>query len=547
MKTLKVISLTMFLVVEIILAIVMIGATVAPVGDSEPLGELPIMAAISGLFALEGIVGFGGLYRITQKRRLPYLTAWMMKISVGLAIIGLFVLQFELDDKSLDGVPLLFWAAAAVSLLITVIVCKKIRKGDTSYQTDVQQKVTSFVGTNAQMNYDAAAKEYFGGAVPEYISDIDNIRLWEYAAMPIALWLGWLIRHGLESDIFRQKFPGGDIDAVRGGMVSPVELLGRNNYALMPEDISEEGSKFNWYFNERTYQVYTPYIHSFQFDYYDIYCENGKYYCNGYDAAKAEKLYKVIDKEYECISLRGAMSCEDRKCESVWSDYFGCELDVYTDSQTDDSYVKACTDEVSHPSGELARAIRREMQMYADLYNERNAAYRTDAVTANTELFKPECIMVPYPFDGRLAYSVSGSFAPDDMGFEFSVLDGVVLGISAEYDAPDPWSEDSMQMWAIYKSDLSKMRRVLRTPKFMGGEDIEENTISLPTVLADFKEKCDRRIECMIKQGLLMDYEFVPEYNGEYGKISGIRVNAKANVDWISAFSGELKIPVGRM
>ena len=88
-----------------------------------------------------------------------------------------------------------------------------------------------------------------------------------------------------------------------------------------------------------------------------------------------------------------------------------------------------------------------------------------------------------------------------------------------------PYSDRMERALALRNADLSDGRSVALIPFEFGGTQSEDNTVFMPTVCADIKEKCDSRIICLVKQGMELDYKCEPKYKD--GRAVGFTVSAK--------------------
>ena len=71
------------------------------------------------------------------------------------------------------------------------------------------------------------------------------MKIFDYAAMPIAYFVGWLVRKNLVSDEFRQTHGGEVIRDLKDEKLTPVDFLaGDMDYVFTRDDVAPEAQRF---------------------------------------------------------------------------------------------------------------------------------------------------------------------------------------------------------------------------------------------------------------------------------------------------------------
>ena len=128
--------------------------------------------------------------------------------------------------------------------------------------------------------------------------------------------------------------------------------------------------------------------------------------------------------------------------------------------------------------------------------------------------------------NGEPAYTLRGGYDyGDSEDFSMTVQgDTVYVPLASVSDIP-PYSERMEMALALRDADPSDGRSVALIPFEFGGTQSEDNTVFMPTICADIKEKCDSRIICLTKQGMVLDYKCEPKYKDD--RVTGFTVTAR--------------------
>ncbi|EGC02832.1 hypothetical protein [Ruminococcus albus] len=535
-RVLLYILFSLFAVADTVFGVVFIGATVAPTKGNDPLCT-PIQVVLFTLcFFLMMLINVGGIARLTNHKKLVLPSTLLMNIFVGLSF-GVIPVLMLIEERLylIYGVVLLIGALFG---LFAVLLGKHADRLSPDTKVGLLDNpfrgFKRFESVKAEWSWESAAKEYFGGEIPEDPERIDtntSDRIHRYAAMPIASYLCWLLRRDMLSEIFYDGVPENLVADIKAGHGDPLALFECCDCTLTEDMLTSKGYRFtNDYFHD------TGFFHnvcsdSFQFDYFDIIGGGKNYYVNEFSWEKQLELEAVIDSrlsEFVISDEDDDNYYEYPEVGSAHTKMFG-EMTVYADTNVDPAYIKRCIDHIEQPSEKLENALYDSLSERL-CYTEEIPADRQEVYNYYNDL---SMYILP-PRGSEPAYILSGGEEVDpEHGCELAVRGDYASDVCPALDVELPWSESFDWKYRAAVSDREKTRRVSAVPPEFGGGNGADNWLNMPEVLADFKEICDRRIICLMKQGSMLKYSFSPTFDN-YGRVIGLEVKAVKGDDTYS-------------
>ncbi|MBQ5361446.1 MAG: hypothetical protein IIU47_10430 [Lachnospiraceae bacterium] len=200
-----------------------------------------LLPVLGGKFA--ATVMIMGLYMFGQGEGRAAVIFWIFMAIVAVGLFGSGLLFWKPDDE---------------------------KKALTKRQTAVQEK-PFFRADKAKYAWDAAAEEYCLLRHTEIgaLTDEEGMKIYRYAALPISLFLFWLIRHDLYIPELEEA--AGDVALVKEGRLSPITFFENwMDLVLIREEIAPQALPFMDSYYEKNYWE----------DYTEIYCQGGPlFYC----------------------------------------------------------------------------------------------------------------------------------------------------------------------------------------------------------------------------------------------------------------------------
>ncbi|WP_295155683.1 hypothetical protein [uncultured Ruminococcus sp.] len=509
---------------EIMACVAVIGATVDPAKGNDPLSPLSMVAAALLMFMLLIAVSFGGMARLFLGKKLVFASNMLMRLFiVGTGMMAMVVTMGANGEPLIYG--LIFLADAMIGLGAYFLGkhADKISYNSIKYNGSAAYKIENFECDKAKWAWDAAVKEYYRGDIPEVIPDNERDEIQEYCALPIACYLLWLLRRGGVSDVFLDMIPKDVLERVKNGSESPVSLLACTDYVFSCDMVAEEYQAFtNNYYWDAVHRGERHFPHScfaisYQFDYFEFFGGGQRYYINEWSQTSQKELEFWIERRFAEYDS----DLDDSKgCGSYNSEVYGWEAHFELSKGADDEDLRKCLEDFQHPSDRTRETIRKRLEEYAEDFGvEKENVF---------DFFHADTVKVYHSLDGQPAYTITGygSFGDyDDDGFSVTVRGEDVSPVQAAYEGINPYSDwmDHYEAFYAYKED--ERRTVMLTPFECGGEQSEENSITLHPSLADFKDSCDTRIECLIKQGCELSYKCDPVLSND--KVRGLMITAR--------------------
>lgn len=518
--------LSLFAIAELIMLIGIVGATVDPAAGNDPIEPISMVVILFIAFGVFLAIDIGGLVRVAGGKSLVFFSTLLMKLFAG--AVGFTAIGIAMDDER-DYV--LYAVLLAICLVIGLAAFFLGRYTDKispelSLGVGPAVMLRRFECEKVEWSMETAAQEYFGREiVPEsaYADAADKIS--QYAAMPMASYICWLLRRGLLTHEFYSDIPEETVKDVMEGRQSPTILLGYTDEVFTREMIDESARSFTdtYYWNSLHDSFRIAYDHdcqSYQFDYFEIVGGGKDHYVNEFSPEKQLMLEHLLDKRF-------AASCGEEdphsypSASAVNSELFGCRLSVKAPDRVSDDYIRACIEQISHPDKELVERIGNRLNEFRD-------GYAHKPFTDNDDIFKlfGARLMIVYPPEANeLAYSIIGGGSLEkEHGCGFTVRDRYVSRVVYEDEVLSPWSGRFVREKRLEDLDSERLRTMCIFPYECGGTQSAENTVSAPEVVADFKDECDRRMICLLKQGVKLNYLCEPIY--EDGRVIGVSAAA---------------------
>ncbi|MBE6867138.1 hypothetical protein [uncultured Ruminococcus sp.] len=512
-------------VIEALMCIAITGATIAPAEGSGPIEPISAAVALVITAAFLCMISFGGLVREAACKRLNLTSNMLMRLfTLGTGFTALFWC-LEDDVHPYEAVAGML-ALCIILGIVAILVGRKADKLSPDNSSSSRVHIDNFESDKAEWHWDAAAKEYYRGNVPEDMSDSDNDRIYEYASLPMAYYLLWLLDRDMVSKEFYSLIPADVVSAVRDGRESPVQLLMCTDYCFSKDMISEEVYNFTNVYYWGCFQKsgltygYDSLYESYMFDYFHIAGEDRNYYVNSYSNDIREKLEEVLDRRFS--EYRDGMVDSVERPGSEFSERYGWEVYISMCKGADDNDLERCIADFKEPSDAKFEKIKQSILNHAVYCYGESEEYDEELF----ELYNAYNITVYHSEKGEPAYTLSGSCDYDgDEMFNITVRGDIVYLPLLEDEEIPPYSEKMDRVLAILDADVSVGRSVALIPFIFGGSHGAENTVYMPTVCADIKEECDSRIICLVKQGMELDYKCEPKYKD--GRAMGFTVSAK--------------------
>ena len=527
----------------------------------EPYSSVPLAMVVIwtlGALALTGLT-LWSFYRTAKGKKLPVLYGFFWKIVVFMLVLSGTWFSLEIPEAG--------WLALALSAMLGALLffLPKLRGGpQVRPQKGQAVKLPAFRVDKAEWAWEEAAAEYFRlrgtvydiGDHEQYKAFQDRIsalgegesdRIYDYAGMPIAYFLGWLIRRDLMSDDFRSLYDQALLQAVKDETKSPLEVLRNMDYVLAKEDIGQEALRFmNYYYEiEGNNSSFNHKTDKYFFDYYRTVCSRfdvPRYYCVDFDPERFHELEEVLDRRYAEFNNRGPAEDDlEEDGRKLRTHYFDTEAELFHEPGTPPEYVNLCADAYKTMGGRLSRAISGELLEYCteDLPGE---DVPSEKILPH---FHPKRVVVMKPVSLRTpgahdhgpeteepvsAYVILGeSDWEQEHGIAFTVIGDCVVNSSFYADALSPWTEDMMWEYRRQRdAELGNFCEAEAVPAQFGGAG--NDRIRMLAASARRKEEIDEMIEALFVLKMAEKYDYKIVYSGN-----------EPNYIFIAATKGEIR------
>ena len=535
-KALKNILWVMLSMFEAVVFIGIIGASTED-NKGDILSSLPCVISSSAAFGFLFMISLGGIVREKMEKKLNFITNTFMRlfiIGTGLTV----VLRFTEEDDLPYELLACFQGVCIILGICSVLLGRKANKLSPKIIAPGTNRIDNFEIEKAEWLWDAAASEYYRGAVPEDMSESDNDLIYNYASMPMACYLLWLLHRGMVSEDFCDMVSEDVLESIRNGSESPVAFLAFSDYCFTRDMISDEVYNFtNTYYwgniRRSGFQIpYNSYDAAYQFDYFHIVGNDRYYYVNSYSWETQQKLEEVLDKRLR--EYREDIGTAEKR-STEYSDVYHWELDVELCYGADENDLKAVLDDVLYPDAQKLESVRRCLAEHAE-HNFSDEEYEE-----LFDFYSAYLLKVYHSEDGRPAYVLDGYCGYDcEESFSLTVRGDIVYSDPESDSEIPPYSEHMEMLLSLMHADPSDGRNIALIPCKFGGSQGADNTLYMPSACADIKERCDNRIACLLKQGTELSYTCEPMYKD--GRVNGFTVTAKDPVGRVKfSESAELK------
>ena len=556
MNAVRYVFLSICLIAEIGLLVFGIAGIAAFWGDSNASVPIAMVIAMTVCAAVQIGVTVAGFIKVRRKREFPVLPGFFLKLGAFMIALGVSWFALEIPEAGWVGLILggllaalgLLWprlAGSGPKIESRHAVSRPVFRADKAEWAweDAAIEYLRLHGQNIERGTEECSRilREIAEQVPGTLSDTagdhagmpaartssDQASLsdtiFDYAGMPIAYFLGWLIGRDLVSDAFKELQDPGDLRAVKGGSLSPLEILRNMDYVLETNDVAPEARPFvDWYYN--TEKGPAPFSHRTQryfLDYYRVICSGydvPRYYCVDWDKDKAAELAQVLDRRYKEFSESGWDEDELKTGgEKLRAPYFDTEAELVWETGTLRRYVRLCADAYQNMGEHLAKELSENLIEYCQDEGEMT----TEMVLSK---FEPSRVVVLKPRDedaaeiGEVpAFVIQGGceWEPEH-GVSFTVIGEYVVGSEYYADAESPWEEDLLWKYRI-RRDAENGRTCTAEviPVTFGGRASADNQVVIPAAAQERRREYDARIEALFMLGLAERYDCRLTYDGD--------------------------------
>lgn len=378
-----------------------------------------LLPVLGGKFA--ATVMIMGLYMFGQGEGRAALIFWLFMAIVAGGLFGSGLLFWKPDDE---------------------------KKALIKRQTAAQEK-PFFRADKAKYAWDAAAEEYCLLRHTEIgvLTDEEGMKIYQYAALPISLFLFWLIRHDLYIPELEEA--AGDVALVKEGRLSPITFFENwMDLVLIREEIAPQALPFMDSYYEKNYWE----------DYTEIYCQGGPlFYCLDFSMERYLPLEEAIDRNFRFMQIAREYSEEDLYSEETLTGEYtwsanGQAVKVHRAEGVSDAYEEAC---VRHSNtwspalcSKVCAMIRNDF-----LYDSDEDELWTEEKILHS--FTDCSLTIPRPYGEEPAYilGMESELEPEH-GISITIRGECVLDVSYRMDADTPWSQGSEN---AYRKQLEEM------------------------------------------------------------------------------------------
>ena len=290
----------------------------------DPYTSVPAALVVSwtlGALILAGLT-IWSFYRTVKRKKMPVLYGFFWKIVTVMLVLSATWFSLEIPEAGwlALGLGAVFGAMAFFLPKFWGSTQALGASGSQAGHAGPAVEVPAFRADKAEWAWEEAAAEYF--RLRGTVYDIDDReqyklfqeriggmepgesdRIYDYAGMPIACFLGWLIRRDLISDDFRSLHDPELLQAVKNETKTPLDVFRNMDYVLSKDDIKQEAMPFvNFYYNaEGNSGSFKHSTRKYFFDYYRAVCSRfdvPRYYCVDFTRESFHVLAKILDQRY---------------------------------------------------------------------------------------------------------------------------------------------------------------------------------------------------------------------------------------------------------
>ena len=476
-------------------------------------------------------------FMVKKEKRFPVLWPFLMKIPAVILWLGISWFALDIPQAGWVGVIL-----AAILAALFIALPKLSDGGVPEHRQQKAVKLPEFRSDKAKWAWEDAAVEYLRlhgqiidtdteegkQALAEYarnISDSESDRIYDYAGMPIAYFLGWLIRRDLMSKEFHDICNAEDIESVKEERLAPTAVLQSLDYVLSREDIAPEAHRFmDLYYNyEERLGPYSHRSRKYFFDYYKAVCSGfdvPRYYCAEFSLSSFHKLAAVLDRRYREFNDYGFDEDElEDTGRSVRSLYFDRQAELFREPGTPDEYVERCACAFENMSEQLMRDLCENLIEYCpeelteeDMLPEKVLPFFEPGrmIVLKPEPAGPsETTGADEAAEEPPAYLLLGSSEwEEERGISFTVIGDYVVNCAYYADAESPWEEDMQWKYRIRRdAEDGNYSMVNLIPERFGGSAAADNQISVPAAARERKEELDDIVEALFMLKIAASYD----------------------------------------
>ncbi|MBQ8328903.1 MAG: hypothetical protein IJX83_04660 [Lachnospiraceae bacterium] len=535
----------------------------------DPYPSVPIAMVMSwtlGALVLAGITGWS-FYRTAKGKKLPVLYGFFWKIAAVMLVLSATWFSLEIPEAG--------WLALGIGAVLgalTFFLPKFWGSTQSLGPSQAQQRpvpaaeLPVFRADKAEWAWEDAALEYFrlrgsvydpkdseqNNAFREKISamqDSETDMIYDYAGMPIAYFLGWLIERDLVSEDFRNLHGMESLQSVKDETQTPVEVLRNMDYVLSRDDIDPKAYRLmDFYYNmagtcssiQRGSQpCFKHRSRKYFFDYYRAVCSRfdvPRYYCVDFSWERFHRLAQILDRRYREFCGSGFDDDElEQDGRMLRTQYFDSAAELLYEPGTSQEYVQMCADIYENMGDKLGRALAGELQEYCteDLSGK-------DVVTEKIlSHFHPQRVVVMKPVDEEIpAYMILGeSEWEEEHGVAFTVIGDYVVDSSYYADAESPWSDKMIWEYRLQRdAEQGNFCEVDPVPAQFGGDNEGAGRIRMVVAAAQLKEEFDEMIEALFMLKMADKYDYKVVYDGKepsYIFISALKNDMRTFADSI--------------
>lgn len=514
----------------------------------DPYPSVPIAMVMSwtlGALVLAGITGWS-FYRTAKGKKLPVLYGFFWKIAAVMLVLSATWFSLEIPEAG--------WLALGIGAVLgalTFFLPKFWGSTQSLGPSQAQQRpvlaveLPAFRADKAEWAWEDAALEYFrlrgtvydpkdseqNNAFRERISamqDSETDTIYDYAGMPIAYFLGWLIERDLVSGEFRNLHGPEILQAVKDGTQTPVEVLKNMDYVLSRDDIDPKAYRLmDFYYNMEgtcssikhgSQPCFKHRSRKYFFDYYRAVCSRfdvPRYYCVDFSWERFHQLAQILDKRYQEFCRSGFDEDElEQDGRILRSQYFDSAAELLYEPGTPQEYVQMCADIYENMGDKLGRALAGELQEYCteeipdeDVVPEKILSH-----------FHPQRVVVMKPVDEEIpAYMILGeSEWEEEHGVAFTVIGDYVVNSSYYADAELPWSDNMIWEYRLQRdAEQGNFCEVDPVPAQFGGDNEGAGRVRMVVAAAQLKEEFDEMIEALFMLKMADKYDYKVVYDGK--------------------------------
>ena len=516
------------------------------VGDPYP--SVPIAMVMSwtlGALVLAGLTGWS-FYRTAKGKRLPVLYGFFWKIAAVMLVLSATWFSLEIPEAG--------WLALGIGAVFGALIfflpkfwgsTQSLGPSQAQQRPVPAVELPAFRADKAEWAWEDAALEYFrlrgtvydpkdseqNSAFRERISamqDSETDTIYDYAGMPIAYFLGWLIESDLVSEDFRNLHGPEILQAVKDETQTPVEVLRNMDYVLSRDDIDPKAYRLmDFYYNAEktdsplkrgTHSSFNHRSRKYFFDYYRAVCSRfdvPRYYCVDFSWERFHQLVQILDRRYQEFCSSGFDEDELEQDERILrSQYFDSAAELLYERGTPKEYVQMCADAYESMSAHLSKAISGKLLEYCteEIPDE-------DAVPEKIlPHFHPQRVVVMKPESVEIpAYMILGeSEWEEEHGVAFTVIGDYAVNSSYYADAESPWSDDMIWEYKLQRdAEQGNFCEVDPVPAQFGADSAGSGRIRMVVAAAQLKEEIDEMIEALFMLKMADKYDYKVVYDGK--------------------------------